>query len=90
MRRPVPVGDRKLRHGTLRCGEALRSLSLARRTEQGVRPDLMKPEAADMECQQPHQQDKDNAPAKRVGDQAQPEPALWMFAHPRATAGTNM
>ncbi|MBX9875976.1 MAG: hypothetical protein K2X84_14030, partial [Beijerinckiaceae bacterium] len=65
-------------------------LSLARRTEQCVRPNLVKPEAADMECQQPDQEDKDDAPAKRVGDQAQPEPALWTFAHPRATAGTNM
>ncbi len=75
MCRPVPVGDRKLRHGTLCCGEPLRSLSLARRTDQGVRSNLVKPEAADVECQQTHQEDKDDAPAKGVGDQAQPEPA---------------
>lgn len=90
MRCPVPIGDRQFGHGALRRRETLGSLVFACRAKQGVCPNLVKPEASDVECQQPDQEDKDNSPAKRVWDQAQPEPALWRFAHPRATAGTNM
>ena len=90
MRCPVAIGDGQLGHGALRRGEAFCSLAFTRRPEQGVGADLMQPEAAHVECQQPDQQNEDDAPAKGIGDKTEPESARRHPAHPRATAGTNM